>query len=339
MIHARVNMLAVLRKMTKRSQHWRPTASLEVLKKRAELLRQIRAFFYARDILEVDTPSLSVAGNTDPNIESFSTGYTGPGNATTLYLHTSPEFAMKRLLAAGYGAIYQLCKVFRNGEAGRQHNPEFTMLEWYRPGFDHHQLMDEVAALIDELLGKEEIAIIKTTYQQAFLEHAGIDPLDTELSALEKCAQQHGFEQVIGMDDASVDDWLGLLMDQVVVPGLGNSRVFVYNYPASQSALAKISVADPRVAERFELFINGVEIANGFHELTDVSEQRQRFVGENKCRNTRGLPELPIDENLLMALEEGLPECAGVALGLDRLLMLLVEAGSISQVTSLASTE
>jgi len=314
-----------------------PTASLDVLKKRAELLRQIRAFFYARDVLEVDTPALSVAGNTDPNIESFSTDYTGPGEADRLYLHTSPEFAMKRLLAAESGAIYQLCKVFRNGEAGRQHNPEFTMLEWYRPDFNHHQLMDEVAELINEVLGEKEI--LRITYQQAFIEQAGVDPLNTDTTALKQCAHQHGFEQVVGMDDATVDDWCDLLIDQVVIPGFGKGRLFIFDYPASQAALAKISKRDSRVAERFELFIDGVEIANGFHELTDAIEQRQRFECENNKRNKSGLSQLPIDENLLAALELGLPDCAGVALGIDRLLMLVAGVDSISDTAAASSIE
>jgi len=329
-------MLGVQRKMTD-SSSWRPTVSLEVLKKRADLLKKIRAFFYARNVLEVDTPALSIAGNTDPNVESFSTEYTGPGSAGKLYLHTSPEFAMKRLLAAGSGAIYQLCKVFRNGEAGRRHNPEFTMLEWYRPEFDHHQLMDEVEELINDVLGKNEI--IRISYQQAFLKYAGIDPLNTEQSELKQCAQQHGLEHVIGMDDASVDDWCDLLIDQVVIPAFGKGRIFIYDYPASQSALAKISDKDSRVAERFELFIDGVELANGFHELTDAQEQQQRFKSENKRREERGLSKLPIDTNLIAALEEGMPDCAGVAVGIDRLLMLILDVDSIADVIAMSSIE
>jgi len=319
------------------SSSWRPTASLAVLKKRADLLKKIRAFFYARNVLEVDTPALSIAGNTDPNIESFSTQYTGPGRTGELYLHTSPEFAMKRLLAAGSGAIYQLCKVFRNGEAGRQHKPEFTMLEWYRPEFDVHQLMDEVAELINEVLGKKEI--IRISYQQAFIEHADVDPLSSNTAALKECANQNGLEHVIGMDDASVDDWLDLLIDQVVIPKLGLGRFFIYDYPASQSALAKISNNDERVAERFELFIDGVEIANGFHELTDTDEQRRRFENENKKREEKGLAMLPVDENLLSSLESGLPDCAGVAIGVDRLLMLIMGVDSITSVTTMSSVE
>ena len=332
-------MLAVLRKMTNRYQHWRPTVLLDVLKKRATLLSQLRAFFYARNILEVDTPALSIAGNTDPHVESFSTHYTGPGEAETLYLHTSPEFAMKRLLAAGSGAIYQLCKVFRNGEAGRQHNPEFTMLEWYRTGFDHHELMEEVSELLDEVMGHSPTPIIKMTYQEAFIKYAGIDPLDTNPEALADCAYQHGLEQVIGMADASVDDWCDLLVDQVVIPAFGKSRVLIYDYPVSQAALARISQKDPRVAERFELFINGIEIANGFHELTDAAEQRLRFEEENIERHKKGLVQLPIDENLISALEAGLPNCAGIAIGIDRLLMLITAEDTISAVTSLSSTE
>jgi len=309
------------------------------MKKRAMLLKQIRAFFYARDILEVDTPALSVAGNTDPNIESFNTHYTGPGTTTNLYLHTSPEFAMKRLLAAGSGAIYQLCKVFRNGEAGRHHNPEFTMLEWYRPGFDQHQLMKEVDELLVELLGQTQESVRKISYQQAFIDKVNIDPLNTDCDALKKSAQQHGLEQVVGMDEASVNDWSDLIMDQVIVPSLGQGRVFIYNYPASQAALARISIEDNRVAERFELYIDGVEIANGFYELADASEQRRRFEQENNKRKITGLSVLPMDENLLDALEAGLPDCAGVALGIDRLLMLVEGADSIKKVISVSSIE
>ena len=313
--------------------------SLDILKKRATLLRQLRAFFYARNILEVDTPALSIAGNTDPHIESFCMHYTGPGESETLYLHTSPEFAMKRLLAAGSGAIYQLCKVFRNGEAGRQHNPEFTMLEWYRTGFEHHELMEEVGELLDEVMGHSPTPIIKMTYQEAFIKHAGIDPLETDPAALADCAHQHGLEQVIGMADASVGDWCDLLVDQVVIPAFGQSRVFIYDYPVSQAGLAKVSQKDTRVAERFELFINGVEIANGFHELTDAAEQRLRFEKENIQRKKKGLVQLPIDENLISALESGLPDCAGVAVGIDRLLMLIAGEDSISAVSTASSIE
>jgi len=313
-------------------------ASLDILKKRAALLRQVRAFFYARDILEVDTPALSSTGNTDPNIESFTTSYIGPGKNKTLYLHTSPEFSMKRLLADNSGSIYQLCKVFRNGEFGRQHSPEFTMLEWYHLDYDHHQLMDEVALLLDEVL-EQTMPIVKLTYQQAFTDYAGIDPLNINLVALKRCAEKHGLVDVIGMEDASTDDWCDLIMDQVVVPKLGQGRVFIYDYPASQAALSKISEDDPRVAERFELFIDGVEIANGFHELTNAKEQRQRFENENIKRKRKGQSPLPIDENLLSALATGLPDCAGVAVGVDRLLMLIAGADSISTVLSASSVD
>lgn len=311
---------------------WRPSASLQTLKKRATLLRQIRAFFYAREVLEVETPALSAAGNTDPQIDSFSVNYSGPGMGKKLYLHTSPEFPMKRLLAAGSGAIYQLCKVFRNGEAGRQHNPEFTMLEWYRPEFDHHQLMNEVEELVDEVLGQADTPLRKISYQQAFIEHAGIDPLNVDLQELKGSAQQHGLEQVIGLDDEGNNAWLDLLMDQIVVPALGKGRVFVYDYPASQAALARINPDNPQVAERFELFIDGIEIANGFHELTDACEQRQRFLTDNKKREDTGQPTMPIDNKFIDALEEGMPACAGVALGVDRLLMLNADVSSITEV-------
>ncbi len=325
--------------MANSSADWRPTASLDVIKKRAALLRQIRTFFYAHNVLEVETPALSVAGNTDPAIESFSTEYTGPGEVDQLYLHTSPEFSMKRLLAAGSGAIYQLCKVFRNGEAGRHHHPEFTMLEWYRPEFDHHQLMNEVALLMDDVIGVANLPVRKITYQNAFIEHVGIDPLGTDCQALAQCAAQHGLESVVGMDNANIDVWCDLLMDQVVMPKLGQGRVFIYDYPASQAALSRISNKDSRVAERFELFIDGVEIANGFYELTDAKEQRERFENENKKRQEAGLSILPIDTNLIAALQAGLPDCAGVALGIDRLLMLLMGLDSISMVITASSIE
>jgi len=325
--------------MADRTHFWRPTVSLETLKKRADLLQKIRAFFYVRNVMEVDTPALSVAGNTDPNIESFRTEYTGSGKVGSLYLHTSPEFAMKRLLAAGSGAIYQLCKVFRNGEAGRQHNPEFTMLEWYRPEFDHHQLMDEIADFLDEVLGKASTPLRTISYQRAFLDYAGVDPLETDSQSLAQCAKQHGLEEVVGMDDASTSAWCDLIMDQVIVPAFGHGRVFVIDYPASQSALAKISKKDSRVAERFELFINGMEIANGFHELTDAEEQYRRFEKENQQRKDSGLTQLPVDMNLIAALEAGLPNCAGVAVGIDRLLMLITGLSSISAVIAMLSTE
>ena len=282
--------------------------------------------------MEVETPMLSAAAITDPHLESFSTRYTGPGyaEAMSLYLHTSPEFPMKRLLAAGSGPIYQLGKVFRLGEAGRRHNPEFTLLEWYRPGFDHKQLMDEVAALVAPLLGLEGRAVERLSYREAFLRHAGIDPLTAPLEALRQCARRLGIR---GFEEESERDvWLDLILTHAVEPRLGQDGLcFIYDYPASQAALARLNPDDPRVAERFELYYRGIELANGFHELADADEQRKRFETELKVRSEQGLEPVPMDERLLAALNN-LPDCAGVALGVDRLVMLALGAGSIDEV-------
>jgi lysyl-tRNA synthetase class 2 len=312
---------------------WRPSASLQMLKKRAELLQQIRAFFNARGVMEVETPIMSAVANTDPQINSFVTHYDGPGAPAggQMFLHTSPEFAMKRLLAAGSGAIYQLCKVFRNSEAGRRHNPEFTMLEWYRPGFDHHALMDEVEALLIEILPAQVSKARRISYQQAFIEYAGFDPLASDMGGIRDCASQHGLTGIVGLDEQDRDGWLDLLIDQVIMPKL-SGMVFIYDYPASQASLARIKADDPRVAERFECFIDGMELANGFHELTDASEQRRRFLTDNKKRKATGQLPAPADNRLIDALEHGMPACAGVALGVDRLLMLSVAASSIVEV-------
>lgn len=310
---------------------WRPAATLETLRLRARILSGIRAFFAGRGVLEVETPFLSAAANPDPHVESLATRFLGPGAASgrTLYLHTSPEYPMKRLLAAGSGPIYQLCRVFRQGEAGRIHNPEFTMLEWYRPGFDHHALMDEVEALVREVIG-EGTAAFRITYREAFLRHAGVDPYRAPVATLAACARKHGVAGDLGNGR---DDWLDLLLTHVVEPGLaGQGLVFLYDYPVSQAALARVRDDDPPVAERFELYGWGVELANGFHELKDAREQRRRFEAELERRRTAGLDRGPMDEHLLSALEHGLPDCAGVALGVDRLVMLAARATDISEV-------
>ena len=310
---------------------WRPAAPLENLRQRARILQRIRAFFDAHGVLEVETPALSRAAITDPHLECFATRYTGPGHSDglPLYLHTSPEFPMKRLLAAGAGPIYQLCKVFRQGEAGRRHNPEFTLLEWYRPGYDHHALMDEVAALLAPLLGLEGEAE-RLSYREAFLRHLEIDPLSVSLPELRQCAAAHGIR---GFDDEGARNvWLDLLLTHCIEPELGRDRLcFLYDYPASQAALARLNPDDQRVAERFELYYRGVELANGFHELADASEQRRRFEAELSARAEQGLEQVPLDEYLLAALEQ-LPDCSGVALGIDRVVMLALGADSLDEV-------
>ncbi len=313
---------------------WQPTASLENLKLRAELLTKLRAFFAARDVLEVDTPALSRAGATDRHIQSFRVE---DGRQGHLFLHTSPEFPMKRLLAAGYGDIYQLCKVFRSGEAGRMHNPEFTMLEWYRVGFDHHQLMAEVAALIGGLIpGLEPAEYL--TYREAFQKHAGFDVAQADSKECIAALTRDG-RQVPAADALDYDGWLDMVAGDLIYPALGQGRLtFIYDYPASQAALARVRPGTPPVAERFEAFLGGVELVNGFHELADAAEQRRRFEADRTYRRTQGLMDVPLDVRLLQALEQGLPDCAGVALGFDRLVMVAAGARSIEEVVAFPTT-
>ncbi|MEN8205696.1 MAG: EF-P lysine aminoacylase EpmA [Pseudomonadota bacterium] len=305
---------------------WRPTASPDMLRLRASILARIRAFFARLDVLEVDTPVLSTAASTDPALSSFKTDYHGPGVAEgdIRYLHTSPEFPMKRLLAAGSGSIYQICKVFRDGESGAQHNPEFTLLEWYRTGFDHLDLMDEVEQLVTAvLLDVMPIdAVHHWCYQDLFIEIAGIDPFAATPAELRTLLQSGHKVTAVGLADDDRDAWLDLAMTHVIEPRLGNGLVFVRDYPASQAALARLRSGNPPVAARFEVYLNGIELANGFHELTDAVEQRQRFEKELERRRQAGVEAVTLDERLLSALTAGLPDCAGVALGLDRLLML-----------------
>ncbi len=315
---------------------WRPSASLDVIRARSELLAMIRTFFRQAGVMEVETPACSHFGVTDPAIESFTTRYVGPGAAqgANLYLHTSPEFPMKRLLAAGADAIYQICKVFRSGEMGQRHNPEFTLLEWYRPGFDHHELMDEVAELVNTLLD-QKLAVQKLTYAEAFREYLNLDPHSATLEQLRQCAVEVPISGAAELEMAQSDAWLDLLLTHVIEPHLGQgSLTFLYDYPASQASLARISGASPPVAERFELYIEGVEIANGFRELTDAAEQCKRFEQDNQSRAEQGLAEVAMDRHLLSALASGIPECAGVALGIDRLLMRVTGKSDIAEVLS-----
>jgi len=305
---------------------WRPSASLATLQQRARVYRQIRAFFDARECLEVDTALLSSATNTDANIESIKASNLGQ----TLYLQTSPEFAMKRLLAAGSGSIYQIGHAFREGEKGRRHHPEFTLVEWYRIGFDYQQLMDEIERLIDEV-SSEKNHYQRVSYRQLVLDHIGVDIDKVELLSLRQKVDQ----LVPGTFSAAldIDQCLDLLISLVIAPEI-KGYVFVYDYPVSQAALARVKASNPQVAERFELFYNGLELANGFSELCDSRQQRARFESDNNRRLASGLEPYPIDELLLSALDSGLPECAGVAIGLDRLLMVLLGKDSIDQVLS-----
>jgi lysyl-tRNA synthetase class 2 len=295
-----------------------------MIKARAQLLAKIREFFATRNILEVETPLLDYSTIPDPNIHSFVAKY----GRKNLYLQTSPEFAMKRLLAKGTGSIYQICKAFRNEEAGAQHNPEFTILEWYHIDFDHHTLMDEMDELLHYILGAKPAQ--RFSYQQIFMQYLGVDPLASSIEKLQQCALKNGLNNI---PDLTSDDWLNLLLTHVIEPHLGqNQPTFIYDYPASQAALARISESDSRVAERFEVYIKGLEIANGFHELNNSQEQRQRFVHDLQKRRELGLAEIPIDEQFLQALDNNFPDCAGVAVGIDRLLMLLLDTRSIQDV-------
>jgi elongation factor P--(R)-beta-lysine ligase len=309
-------------------EDWRPAASFDNLRLRAGVLARIRAFFAARGVLEVETPQLAAATVTDLHLASLATRLEVGGEGRTLYLQTSPEFAMKRLLAAGSGPIYQLARAFRDGEAGSRHNPEFTLLEWYRPGFDHHRLMDEVEELLGEVLGSGTAE--RRSYAEVFGAELGVDPHSASAGELRRAARRAGVDAVPDLDREGL---LHLLMGCALEPRLGQSGpTFVYDFPASQAALARVRPGSPPLAERFEVFVAGVELANGFHELADAAEQRRRFADDLAQRRQRGLPEPPIDERLLAALAAGLPPCAGVALGVDRLVMLAAGAASIAEV-------
>lgn len=303
---------------------WWPSIKVEALRARAELYGRIRAFFAARGYLEVDVPLLGRGGTTDPAIESFRSHY----GDEDLYLQTSPEFFMKRLLAAGSGPIYALGKVFRRGEQGRFHNPEFTLLEWYRPGFDDHRLMTEVGELLGELLGAP---VAKISYRQVFQDKLKVDPHRASLAELKALARQR---LEITWDDDIRDVWLDLLFSHLIQPQLQDKITFVHDYPASQAALARITedASGQPVARRFEAFYQGTELVNGYWELTDAEEQARRFGVDNERRRVSGQPEVHPDLKLIEALASGLPDCAGVALGVDRLLMLITGAKHLEEV-------
>lgn len=304
--------------------NWQPTAEIETLQHRAELLKKTRNFFYQRNFLEVETPILSHHTVTDPFLSSFEI----PQIKDTLFLQTSPEYHMKRLLTAGHGPIFQLTKAFRQEEQGSRHNPEFTMLEWYRPGFNHHNLMDEMNDFLFEILGKSSTRI---SYQALFQQELAINPHTVSLQTLKHCALDHDIH-LTNFDAADKDVYLDLLLSHCIEPHLGQTApIFIYDYPASQAAL---SVKSGNVGERFEVYYRGIELANGFHELIDPIEQRQRFVENLEKRQYLNLPVLELDEYFLQALEHGLPASSGVALGFDRLVMLALNKKNIKEVMS-----
>ena len=318
---------------------WKSLASDAILETRALLLKSTRAFFDARDVLEVETPLLSVYSTTDPHLDSLQASF----RDERCYLNTSPEYAMKRLLAGCDRAIYQICKSFRDDELGQYHNPEFTMLEWYRPGYDMDQLMQELKELVYELWqavheGQPPPIFVSLSYRQAFQRSAGFDPHQATSSSCMQVAKDKGIEipQGLGVDD-DVDDWLDWLLIQLVLPSLPKDGfAFIYDYPASQCALARIEKDEQQqeVAKRFELLFGDLELANGFYELTDAEEQLQRFNTENETRLKSNRAAGNIDVSLIDALRAGLGECSGVAVGLDRLLMVLTGVDRIEQVLS-----
>ena len=312
---------------------WQPTATLDALRLRAGFNRLVREFFHARDVLEVETPVMSLAGNTEPNIASFALEFSGrtDGAPRTRWLRTSPEFALKRLLAAGVGDCYELGRVFRDGEAGARHNPEFTMLEWYRLGWDHLRLLEETVALVRAalaLVGRDAAPVV-SSFRDLYWRHLQLDPLTAGIDTLRNALG----DVRIDPDGLGRDDWLDLLMTHRLQPMFGEDVLLaVHDWPASQAALARIRDGDPPVAERFELYLGPLELANGYHELTDAAEQQARFERDAVVRMQRGLPSVPMDAALVAALQHGLPACAGVALGVDRLLMALLGTQRIAGV-------
>lgn len=305
----------------------------DVLRLRADFNRLVREFFHDRGVLEVETPVMSLAGNTEPNIASFSLEFSGrtDGAPRTRWLRTSPEFALKRLLAAGIGDCYELGRVFRDGEAGGRHNPEFTMLEWYRVGWDHLRLLDETVALVRAALALvgRDAAPVAITFRDLYWQRLQLDPLTAGIDSLRNALG----DVRIDPEGLTRDDWLDLLMTHRLQPLFGpDTLLAVHDWPASQAALARVRDGDPPVAERFELYLGSLEIANGYHELCDVAEQRMRFARDATVRAQRGLPAIPVDDALLAALAHGMPACAGVAVGVDRLLMALLGTERIADV-------
>ncbi len=308
-----------------RGTSWRPTASLRALKARAQLLRDLRTFFLEQNVLEVETPLLSQATVTDIHLESFRV----ESSPVWRYLQTSPEYAMKRLLAAHAVPIYQISKAFRRGESGRHHNPEFSLLEWYRPGFTLQEFMDEMELLLTSVLHTEKAH--RTTYAELFQEAFSLDPHRAEMPEILQTFLSFNIHRGEVEDR---DTLLQLLFAHGIEGNLGreNRPTFVHDWPASQAALARLRPGDPPVAERFEVYLAGVELANGFYELRDVEEQRARFEKDREQRRSRALDDVVLDERFLAALAHGLPSCCGVALGIDRLLILRLGVNSLQEV-------
>ncbi|MDT8896629.1 EF-P lysine aminoacylase EpmA [Halomonas sp. I1] len=320
------------------SMDWRPTADIETLRDRARLMAEVRAFFTERGVWEVETPVLGHGGSTDLHLASLSCEATTPAGRERLWLQTSPEFHMKRLLAAGSGPVFQIARSFRDGEVGGRHNLEFSMLEWYRPGLDLDGLIAETDALIRRVLPSDPGPLRRHRYRELFHEGLDLDPFHEPLEALRRLATERGG---LDMAEACRDDCLDLLISLVIEPRLGRDGIdIVVDYPASQAALARRH-RDPEdgewVASRFEVYLNGLELANGYDELTDAEEQRARFKEDNAARRAAGLSEVDVDQRLLAALEAGMPASSGVALGLDRLFQLALDKDSVAEVMAFAT--
>ena len=317
---------------------WTPSGGRDALRLRAWVNRLVREFFFARDVLEVETPLMSRAGNTDPNIASFALEFSGrtDGAPRTRWLRTSAEYPMKRLLAAGVGDCFELGRVFRDGEAGGRHNPEFSMLEWYRVGWTHLQVADETVELVQAALSlvEREASVARISFRDLYRDTLGVDPMTAGIDDLR--AASDGI--AIDPEGLTRDDWLDLLMTHRIQPRFPPNQLLVlHDYPASQCALAKVvRRGDVDVAERFELYLGPLELANGYHELTDAVEQRRRFERDVEVRASRRTVAPTIDDGLLDAMAAGLPECAGVALGVDRLLMAMRGSGRIADVLAFA---
>ncbi len=303
----------------------------QLITERARMLHDIRAFFYQRDVLEVETPALSQAGNTDPFIESFQV----KSLDGTRYLHTSPEYPMKRLLVAGSGDIYQICKVWRAGESGYRHNPEFTMLEWYRLGFTYHQLIKEVEALLFTVFPSIQKKSHFVSYRQLFLEILGVDPHIAKDLELQDCMDQHQLDVECGLTGLDHSAMLDVLMTHCIEPTFAeDSLTVVYDYPAEQKSLASLSSDEVSVAQRFEVYLGAVELGNGYQEQTDADINTDVLESDWKKRKAKGMESIPVDEHFLAAIREGLPMCSGVAIGLDRLLMCKLNKKNLQEVIS-----
>jgi len=316
------------------TDNWKPGSTIELIQLRAKLLHEIRAFFYVHNVLEVETPILSHASGTDPYLEHFTSNLSGT-DKSRLFLQTSPEFAMKRLLAANTRSIYQICKVFRQGESGRYHNPEFTLLEWYRVGFTLQQLMNEVEVLLNQVLPAERFPekAVRISYAEVFAEYTGLNALQFDLAEYQSVAIKLNLPEALELCATNHANWLDFLFSHIVQRHLGVAGLcMVYDYPACLPSLARLKCDNPLVVERVEIFIHGIELGNGYFELADVKEQRKRFEQDILLREKQGAAKVTMDEHLLAALQSGLPDCSGIAIGLDRLLMVISQKKSIDEV-------